>query len=73
MKDASCHTVPFSIGIFKLKCLAALKFWIEDKIRMNELHVATQFTHATMTIYIKIYSAYVAAKDNNIGFINESQ
>ena len=39
-KNLSRHTVPFSIGVLKLKCLAALKFWTEDKTRMNEPHDA---------------------------------
>ena len=69
-KNASLHTATFSIGVLKLKCLAVLKFWIEDKTRMNEPHVTAQFTCATMTIYIKLYSAYVAAKDDNIQFIS---
>ena len=43
-KSASRHTPPFSIGVLKLKCLTALKFWIEDKIRMNEPRVAAHFT-----------------------------
>ena len=39
-KNASRHSVPFLIGVLKLKCLAALKFWTEDKTRMNEPHDA---------------------------------
>ena len=50
-KNASRHSVPFLIGVLKLKCLATLKFWIEDKNRMNEPHAAAQFTPVTMTIY----------------------
>ena len=35
-KNASRHTAPFAIRVLKQKRLAALKFWIEDMIRMNE-------------------------------------
>ena len=72
-KNATRHTAPFLIGILKLKCLAALKFWIKDKTRMNEPHIAAEFTGATMTVYIKLYSAYVTAKDDNIEFVNGPQ
>ena len=72
-KNASGHTIPFSTGVLNLKCLVPLKFLIEDKIRMNEPHVAAQFTCVTMTTYIKLYSAYVAAKDDNIEFVNGPQ
>ena len=44
-KNASRHTAPFSLGVLKQKRLSALKFWIEDAIRMNELpHTAVAFT-----------------------------
>ena len=36
-------TAAFNIRATKLFCLAVLKFWIEDKIRMNEPHLASQF------------------------------
>ena len=58
-KNTPRHTAPFSIGVLELKCLAAMKFWIEDKTRINEPHVTAQFTCATMTVYMKLYSAYV--------------
>lgn len=35
-KLSSHNTTPFTVGVFKLKCLKALKFWIEDKLRMNK-------------------------------------
>ena len=31
-QNASHHTTPFSLGVFKQKRLAALKFWIKDMI-----------------------------------------
>ena len=34
---------PFTISVLKLRCLIVLKFWIEDKIRMNKPHLASQF------------------------------
>ena len=37
-KNTTRHMTPFSIGVLKLKYLAALKFWIKDKTRMNEPH-----------------------------------
>ena len=72
-KNASRHTPPFSIGVLRMKILAALKFWIEDKIRMNEPHVANQFTRPVMTDYIKLYAAFVAAQDENAEFVNGPQ
>ena len=33
---------PITISALKLRCLIVLKFWIEDKIRMNKPHVASQ-------------------------------
>ena len=42
---------PFTINAVKLRCFAILKFWIEDKIRMYEPHVASQFTQNTITTY----------------------
>ena len=53
--------------------LAALKFLIEDKIRMNEPHVAGHFTCPVMTNYIKLYAAFIAAKDENVEFVNGPQ
>ena len=72
-KNASCHNVPFSIGVLKLKCLTALKFWTEDKIRMNENHAPAQFTRAVITTYIKLYAAFVTANDDNVEFVNGPQ
>ena len=51
-KNASRHTAPFSLGVLKQKRLAALKFWIEDMIRMNETHTAAAFTPQIMMDYI---------------------
>ena len=36
-------TAPFDISATQLLRLSVLKFWIEDKIRMNERHLASQF------------------------------
>ena len=45
-KNTSHHTAPFSLGVLKQKRLAALKFWIEDVIRMNEIpHTAVRLLH----------------------------
>ena len=51
-KIALCHNTSFSIGVLKLNCLAALKFWITDKIRMKKNHVTTQYTYTPITMYI---------------------
>ena len=72
-KDASHHTGPFPIGVIKLKCLAAWKFWIKDLIQMSETHAATAFTRPTMMVYIQLYVAYTKAKDCNIEFVNGPQ
>ena len=72
-KNASRHTASFPIGVIKLKCLATLKFWIEDNIRMNETHAAAAFTQPTMMTYIQLNAAYVTAKDDNIEFVNGPQ
>ena len=72
-KNATRHTAPFSIGVLKLKCLTALKFWIENKTKMNELHVTAQFIRATMTVCINLYLAYVTVKDDNIKFVDGPQ
>ena len=63
----------FSIGVLKIKMLTALKFWIEDKIRMNEPHVAGHFTRQVMTNYIKLYAAFVANKVENAKYVNGPQ
>ena len=56
-----------------MKMLTALKFWIEDKIRMNEPHVAGQFTCQVMTEYVSLYTAFVANKIENAEFVNGPQ
>ena len=43
-KNATRHTPPFSLGVLKQKRLSALKFWIEDKARMNKVPAAANFT-----------------------------
>ena len=72
-KNATRHIPPFSIGVLKMKMLTALKFWIEDKIRMNEPHVAGHFTRQVMTEYVKLYAAFVANKVENAEFVNGPQ
>ena len=54
----------FTISALKLRCLIVLKFWIDDKIRMNEPHVASQFTQDTITTYNRLCEAFVAARDH---------
>ena len=72
-KTASRHTPAFSIGVLKMKMLTALKFWIEDKIRMNGPHVAGQFTCQVMTEYVSLYTAFVANKIEDAEFVNGPQ
>ena len=72
-KNASRHTAPFVIGVLKQKRLAALKFWIEDMIRMNETHTAAAFTPQIMLDYIELYAAYVKAKVETVEFVNGPQ
>ena len=57
-------TAPFHISATKLFCLAISKFWIEDKIRMNEPHLAHQFRQ-DITWYFQLYQTCIAAKINN--------
>ena len=73
VKSAFSHTTPFTIGVFKLKCLTTLKFWIEDKIRINETYIAAHFTQNTITTYIRLYAAFTAGKDDNVKFVNGPQ
>ena len=40
-----------------------LEFLIEDKIRMYEPHVASQFTRDTITTYNWLYETFVASRD----------
>ena len=54
---------PFTINAVKLRRLAILKFWIEDKIRMYEPPVATQFTQDTIITYNRLYETFVASRD----------
>ena len=70
-KNVSHNTPSFSIGVLKQKRLSALKFWIEDMIRMNELpHAAARFTPQVMAVYIELYDAFVRAKDSSVKFVN---
>ena len=43
-KQASRNTPRITIGVIKIKSLKAVKFWIEDKHRMDELPSHTDFT-----------------------------
>ena len=72
-KNTSRRTAPFANGVLKQKCLATLKFWIEDVIRMNETHTAAEFTRQIMLDYIQLYAAYAKAKDDNVEFVNSPQ
>ena len=58
-KNASCHTPSFSLGVLKQKRLSALKFWIEDAARMNEIPTAAAFTPLVLAEYIELYDAFV--------------
>ena len=55
-KQASRNNPRITIGIIKLKNLKALKFWIEDKNRMAEIPVHTDFTPAVLLEYIQLYA-----------------
>ena len=68
-KNASRHTAPFSLGVLKQKRLAALKFWIEHMIRMNEPHTAATFTPQVMVDYIKLYAVDVKEKFESVEFV----
>ena len=74
LKNASRHTPSFSLGVLKQKRLSALKFWIEDAIRMNELsHTAVAFTQQVMGDYIELYDAFVKEKVASVEFVNGPQ
>mmetsp|Transcript_9004 Transcript_9004/g.10534 ORF Transcript_9004/g.10534 Transcript_9004/m.10534 type:complete len:89 (-) Transcript_9004:1524-1790(-) len=68
-KSASRHTAPFTISVLKLKCLKTLKFWIEDKLRMNKPLAVTVFTLDTLNDCIQLYASAVATKNNNVKFV----
>ena len=72
-KNATRHTPPFSLGVLKQKRLSALKFWIEDKARMNKVPVAANFTARVLAEYIELYDAYVKAKVSSVEFVNGPQ
>ena len=57
-------TVTFNISVTKLFCFAILKFLIEDKIRMNEPHFASQFRQ-DIDQYFQLYQTFVTAKNNS--------
>ena len=70
-KNAFHNTPSFSISVLKQERLFALKFWIEDMIRMNKLpHAAARFTPQVMVEYIKLYDTFVRAKYSSIEFVN---
>ena len=71
--NAFRHIAPFSLGVLKQKRLAALKFWIEDMIRMNEPHTTAAFTSQVMLDCIELYAAYVKAKVESVEFFNGPQ
>ena len=56
--------------MLKQKRLLALKFWIKDKARMNELPTAAGFTPRILAEYIKLYDAFVKAKVSSVEFFN---
>ena len=72
LNNASPHT-SFSLGVLKQKRLSALKFWIGDAIRINELpHTAVVFTQQILVVYIELYNAFVKAK-HQVGFVDKSR
>ena len=72
-KNASRHIPPFSLGVLKQKRLLALKFWIKDKARMNELPTTAGFTAQILAEYIELYDAFVKAKVASVEFVNGPQ
>ena len=63
-KQASRNNPRITIGIIKLKNLKALKFWIEDKNRMAEIPVHTDFTPAVLLEYIQLYAVTSGATEH---------
>ena len=57
-------TAPFDISASQLLRLSVLKFWIEDKNRMNERHLASQFRQE-IDEYFQLYQAFVTAQGNS--------
>ena len=68
-KNAFRHATPFSLGVLKQKRLSALKFWIEDAARMNEIPTAAAFTPLVLAEYIELYDAFVKAKVASVEFV----
>ena len=68
-KSASRHTVPFTIGVLKLKCLKALKFWVDDKFRMNKTPTHGHFTRAVLQTYICLYASSILKTGDNVEFV----
>ena len=68
-KNAFRHATPFSLGVLKQKRLSALKFWIEDAARMNEIPTAAAFTPLVLEEYIELYDAFVKAKVASVEFV----
>ena len=63
-KQASRNTPRFTIGVIKIKNLKALKFWIEDKHRMDELPSHADFTPDVLQEYIQLYAVTSRATEN---------
>ena len=55
-RAAKRATNPFTIGAMKIKYLKALKFWIEDINRMNEIHDSALFTHDVLKAHVHLLS-----------------
>ena len=53
------NNAPFTINTLKLKCLVVLKFWIDDKIRIYEPHVTSQFTQDTIITYNWLHKTFL--------------
>ena len=68
-KQAAQHTTPFTIGIAKIKALKALKLWIEDKGRMNEVMRHGDFTIAVLHEYVQLYAVISDTSTDNVEFV----
>ena len=68
-KQTAQHTVPFTIGVVKIIALKALKFWIEDKGRMDEVRRHGSFTTAVLNEYIQLYTVISDTSTNSVEFV----
>ena len=59
----------FTISAVKIKALKALKFWIEDKARMNEPMNAVLFTCPILSEYVRLHAITSVAQKDNVEFV----